>query len=176
MWRTLHSNTYPYRMWCVVRLQMKERGKLFRWIFWKIVEIFVILFSSISFLISWLQYRRLSHQYQSKKSTCVNNNVPKLSKEKGKLSIIIAIKNEAKHIGKTIRNFESTTIDKSAVEIILVDSGCKDNSLEVARVSSSFIFPFSRSFFFISFRHLLVLSQSNLFVVPLPTKVVVVPH
>jgi cellulose synthase/poly-beta-1,6-N-acetylglucosamine synthase-like glycosyltransferase len=113
---------------------MKQRGNLFRWIFWKIIEVIVILLSTISLFISWLRYRQISHQRKLKSS----KNLQKLSKEevRGKLSIIIALKNEAKYIGKTIRNFESTTIDKSRVEIILVDSGCKDNSVEVARVSS----------------------------------------
>lgn len=117
---------------------MKERGRLFRWIFWKIVEIFVILFCSISFFISWIHYRRQLSPKTIKNSSSIN--LTKECKEKegiGKLSIIIAIKNEAKYIGKTIRNFESTTINKSAVEIIIVDSGCKDNSLEVARVSET---------------------------------------
>jgi cellulose synthase/poly-beta-1,6-N-acetylglucosamine synthase-like glycosyltransferase len=118
---------------------MVGRGRLFQWIFWKIIEILLILVSGLSFLISWWRYRHLSQQASKnrKKDTPTYLSCEKPSDEivSGKLSIVIAIKNEAKYIGKTIRNFESTTIDKSRVEIILVDSGCKDNSLEVARVS-----------------------------------------
>lgn len=56
-----------------------------------------------------------------------------------KISIIIGLKNEARYIGKTLMNLEATTIDKRNVEIILVDGGCEDNSLDVVKASSGAI-------------------------------------
>ena len=56
-----------------------------------------------------------------------------------KISIIIPLKNEAKYIGRTILGLETNTIDKSNVEIILVDCGCLDNSIDVAKTSSGVI-------------------------------------
>jgi cellulose synthase/poly-beta-1,6-N-acetylglucosamine synthase-like glycosyltransferase len=140
--------------------RMLGRGRLIQWIYWKIIEIILILVSVISFLISWFRYRHLSQQaIKNRKNDQRDLLCGKSSSDEivfGKLSIIIAIKNEAKYIGKTIRNFESTTIDKSRVEIILVDSGCKDNSLEVARVSLSNILFFDHGH---SLRRVLVLSH-----------------
>lgn len=52
------------------------------------------------------------------------------------ISIIIAVKNEASFIGKTLRNLEATTLDKSRCQVIFVDAGCTDNSIEVSRASS----------------------------------------
>jgi glycosyltransferase involved in cell wall biosynthesis len=56
-----------------------------------------------------------------------------------KISIIIGLKNEARYIGKTLMNLEATTIDKRNVEIILVDGGCEDNSLDVVKASTGAI-------------------------------------
>ena len=53
-----------------------------------------------------------------------------------KISIIIAVKNESRVIGKTLRNLESTTKRKNLCEIIIVDKGCVDNSIDVAKASS----------------------------------------
>ena len=64
-------------------------------------------------------------------SSCHGNN--------GVVSVVIALKNEARYIGKTIRNLESTTVDKTRVEIVLVDVGCKDNTFDVAKVSKGVI-------------------------------------
>lgn len=115
------------------------KGRLLSWILWKIIEIILIFFSFFSFLISYYNYNKIKKLIKKNKSnntlntTSINNNKDN-NDNNGKVSIIIAIKNEAKYIGKTIRNFESTTIDKTRVEIILVDSGSRDNSIEVARV------------------------------------------
>lgn len=57
----------------------------------------------------------------------------------GRISVIIATKNESRHIGQTMRNLESNTADKSRVEIIIVDVGSIDSSIEVARASSGAI-------------------------------------
>ena len=53
-----------------------------------------------------------------------------------RISIIIAIKNESRVIGKTLRNLEATTKCKNLCEIIIVDKGCVDNSIDVAKASS----------------------------------------
>jgi cellulose synthase/poly-beta-1,6-N-acetylglucosamine synthase-like glycosyltransferase len=81
-------------------------------------------------LLSWYEFRSLE-----KKAKNVQQNFP-TSKPASpeRVSIIIAVKNEARYIGKTIRNLESTTFNKSKVEIILIDSGCSDNTVEVAKV------------------------------------------
>ena len=57
----------------------------------------------------------------------------------GRISVIIATKNESRHIGQTMRNLESNTADKSRVEIIIVDVGSIDSTIEVARASSGAI-------------------------------------
>jgi cellulose synthase/poly-beta-1,6-N-acetylglucosamine synthase-like glycosyltransferase len=55
------------------------------------------------------------------------------------ISIIIPSKNEARFIGRTIRNLESTTFDRKHVEIILIDAGCQDNTIEIAKASAGLI-------------------------------------
>lgn len=52
------------------------------------------------------------------------------------ISIIIPIRNNARTIGKSIQKIETHTQNKAIVEIILVDSGGSDNSIDVARASS----------------------------------------
>jgi glycosyltransferase involved in cell wall biosynthesis len=56
--------------------------------------------------------------------------------ENSTVSIVMAVKNEAGFIGKTLRNLEATTIDKSRCQVIFVDAGCTDNSADVAKASS----------------------------------------
>ena len=53
-----------------------------------------------------------------------------------RISIILAVKNESRVIGKTLRNLEATTKHKHLCEIIIVDKGCTDNSIDVAKASS----------------------------------------
>ncbi|CAM9189838.1 unnamed protein product, partial [Ectocarpus fasciculatus] len=55
------------------------------------------------------------------------------------LSVVIVVKDDAKVIGRTIRNLESTTANKQRTEIVLVDAGCKDNTLGVVRASAGAI-------------------------------------
>lgn len=43
------------------------------------------------------------------------------------------------NIGQTIRNLESTTTDKYRLEIIIVDVGSNDKTIEVAKASSGII-------------------------------------
>jgi glycosyltransferase involved in cell wall biosynthesis len=52
-----------------------------------------------------------------------------------KISILIATRNESRSIGRTLRNLESTTANKANVEIIIVDVGSKDNTVDVAKAS-----------------------------------------
>jgi glycosyltransferase involved in cell wall biosynthesis len=63
----------------------------------------------------------------------------RLVAEELRITVIIATKNESRTIGKTMRNFESTTVDKSRVEIIIVDVGSMDRTIEVAKASSGSI-------------------------------------
>jgi glycosyltransferase involved in cell wall biosynthesis len=119
-----------------------SKGQVFPRLSALIRQIILIVLYSISFMVSWLSCRNLN------KKTLQARNNGRSSRHRtdhkhvecnGKVSIIIAVKNEAKYLGKTIRNLESTTVDKSRVEIVLVDAGCKDNTFEVARVSKGVI-------------------------------------
>lgn len=83
----------------------------------------------ISFLVNFLSFKRLA---RSKKQ--ISRTTPTSSSKLEKVSVIIAIRNEARYIGKTLQNLESTTVDKARVQIVLVDCGCKDNSIDVAKV------------------------------------------
>ena len=55
------------------------------------------------------------------------------------ISLIIATKNESRHIGKLLRNLEVSTVNKSQVEVIIIDVESKDNTIEVAKASSGAI-------------------------------------
>lgn len=103
-------------------------------------QIVLTVLFSFSFFLSWYSCRKLNKKtHEAKKDRHAPNHSPHSVGCNGRVSIIIALKNEARYIGKTIRNLENTTIDKNRVEIILVDSGCKDNTFDVARVSKGVI-------------------------------------
>jgi glycosyltransferase involved in cell wall biosynthesis len=85
---------------------------------------------------SWYSYSKLARN--KGKNQTVNMKYSS-STSHGKISVIIPIKNEAQYIGKTIRNIEVSTYDKSKVEIILVDSGSKDNYMDVAKASAGLV-------------------------------------
>lgn len=55
----------------------------------------------------------------------------------GVISIIIVVLNDSRFIGKCLRNLELCTTDKSRLEVLIVDAGCQDNTLEVAKVSAN---------------------------------------
>lgn len=105
-----------------------------------LIEAITLVICIYSFAITWLvSFLSASKKINSSKAAnkvIISNGS---ASGKGKLSIVIAVKNEARYIGKTIRNLESTTIDKARVEIVLVDAGCKDNTMDVARASSGSI-------------------------------------
>ena len=117
------------------------RSSLFPRLSSLIRQIILIVWFSLSFCLSWFTCGKLNKKTQQAKRN------ERFSRQRtdcpvecnGKVSIIIALKNEARYIGKTIRNLESTTVNKSRVEIVLVDSGCKDNTFDVARVSKGVI-------------------------------------
>mmetsp|Transcript_10834 Transcript_10834/g.23832 ORF Transcript_10834/g.23832 Transcript_10834/m.23832 type:complete len:314 (+) Transcript_10834:65-1006(+) len=94
-----------------------------------IIEVLLLVLCSFSFFLNWLSFGKLK---KGKKKPLLS--IPNTS-ALNKVSVVIAIKNEARYIGKTIRNLESTTVDKSRVQIILVDCGGKDNSIDVAKAS-----------------------------------------
>lgn len=60
-------------------------------------------------------------------------------RKQGLISIIIATKNESRHIGRTLRHLENSTVDKSNVEIIIIDVDSSDSTIEVAKGSSGVI-------------------------------------
>ena len=100
-------------------------------------QCFLFLMLSLFLLLNYISDRRL----KSKAKT--NNRNAKLvtpstdqNERNGIVSIVIAAKNESRTIGATLRNLESTTIDKARCEIILVDAGCSDNTIAVAKGSS----------------------------------------
>ena len=104
-----------------------------------VVEVCIAFVASTSLLLNainlWLAKGRLK---KSQKMQDVEDSKLMPSKT-GKISVIIATKNESRFIGQTIRNLESTTVDKSRVEIIIVDVGSMDNTLGIARASSGAI-------------------------------------
>jgi cellulose synthase/poly-beta-1,6-N-acetylglucosamine synthase-like glycosyltransferase len=55
------------------------------------------------------------------------------------VTIVITVLDDAKVIGRTIRNLESTTANKGMVEVVLVDAGCSDNTMAVAKASAGAI-------------------------------------
>jgi len=98
----------------------------------KIVLAMILLVFSCLYYISYIRLKYKSKPSPNNKAS----NATSFIRNNGKVAIIIAVKNEAKVIGKTIRNLESTTVDKSRCEIILVDAGCTDNTVDVAKASS----------------------------------------
>eukprot|EP00602_Paraphysomonas_sp_CaronLab_P002253 CAMPEP_0185030996 /NCGR_PEP_ID=MMETSP1103-20130426/18188_1 /TAXON_ID=36769 /ORGANISM="Paraphysomonas bandaiensis, Strain Caron Lab Isolate" /LENGTH=303 /DNA_ID=CAMNT_0027566329 /DNA_START=15 /DNA_END=923 /DNA_ORIENTATION=+ len=115
-----------------------KSGGLLHSLYWTCVECALAVFCIVSFIISWFSYRNRKKKQKSN-SKVVKAVPPTYKADKDKVSIIIAIKNEARYIGRTLRNLESTTIDKSKVEIVLVDCGSKDNTLDVAKASAGVI-------------------------------------
>lgn len=101
-----------------------------------VIETLIAYYSAISLTILLVSFIRQRSRKLKQKST---EDVESYDTKDGKVSIVIAVKNEARVIGKTLRNLESTTIDKSRCEVIIVDSGCTDNTIEVAKASSCVI-------------------------------------
>lgn len=101
------------------------------------VEFFIIVVCAISLLVVainlWLTKRKLKSEVH------IENERNFEMKKEGKISIIIATKNQSRSIGQTLRHLESTTLDKSRVEIIIVDVGSMDNTIGVAKASSGAI-------------------------------------
>jgi len=93
-------------------------------------------------VLEYVQFRVWGYMKMSSEGKVSPLNVEYLNdhdSENVKISIIIGLKNEARYIGKTLMNLEATTIDKRNVEIILVDGGCEDNSLDVVKASTGAI-------------------------------------
>ena len=79
-----------------------------------LIEAITLVICFYSFAITWLEsFLSTSKKPNTSKATnkVIISNGSAIGK--GKLSIVIAVKNEARYIGKTIRNLESTTIDKA---------------------------------------------------------------
>ena len=109
--------------------------KIFKFVKEKIIEFLILIICSIALISDLINvYRLLKRSQKSKLSHGISNRIDSI--ENPKISIIIAIKNESKVIGKTLRNLEATVKDKSNCEVILVDAGCTDNSIDVAKASS----------------------------------------
>ena len=102
-----------------------------------VIEVCVALVSFISLLLSAVNLF-LIRRIDKKFINAHDIEKPQLANA-GKISVIIATKNESRFIGQTLRNLESTTADKSQVEIIIVDVGSMDSTIEVARASSGAI-------------------------------------
>ena len=97
-----------------------------------------------------LSFAYLNFYFEKRSSKSVHSS--NLSKDKGtkllninysringKISILIATKNESRNIGKVLRNLELATYDKSLVEIVIIDVGSKDNTVEIAKASAGVI-------------------------------------
>lgn len=130
-----------YLIHIVLSVSAMARGSLFPRLSSLVRQIVLTILYSLSFLLSWFTCRKLNKKTQQAKryDRSSRQRTDRPVECNRKVSIIIALKNEARYIGKTIRNLESTTVDKTRVEIILVDSGCKDNTFDVARVSKGMI-------------------------------------
>lgn len=104
--------------------------------------------SGISLALSFLGYYGLIRRSRDGKRSRKTDITPQSDASGGMeskdwrelvISIIIPSKNEARFIGRTIRNLESTTSDRKNVEIILVDAGGQDNTIEIAKASAGLI-------------------------------------
>lgn len=100
-----------------------------------IANIFLCALCFITLLLQWYSFSKSSRKKTKGHITLSK----KIAYSVGKVSIIIPLKNEAKYIGKTLRNIESSTVDKTRVEVILVDSGSKDNFIDVVKSSTALI-------------------------------------
>jgi len=100
--------------------------------------IFICSLSVIAFLTSYfLLVLRLclTRLVLCKAQVCSDST----EREEGKISILMTTLNDACYVGKTLRNLEATTKDKSRVEIIIIDGGSTDNTLDLARASTCVI-------------------------------------
>ena len=104
------------------------------------VQLGVAFISGFSLLVAafnlWLEKRRLPKSARNSFTIEPSRSLP--AKE-SKITIVIATKNNARSIGQTMRNFENATVDKSLVEIVIVDVGSSDRTIDVAKASSGSI-------------------------------------
>ena len=105
----------------------------------QLIKLLIIaILSWYGYLLMFMEYLLLFYKNVRNFSKS-NMNYQCIDDARGKISIVIAIKNEDRYIGKTITTLETSTIDKKNVEIILVDGGCQDNSVNVAKASAGVI-------------------------------------
>ena len=112
-----------------------------------LVNLMMILWVAVwSLLLSTLQLFLDTKRATVKRNTgsdvseSITSNLPfDKNREQFMISLIIATKNESRHIGKLLRNLETTTVNKSQVEVIIIDVESKDNTIEVAKASSGAI-------------------------------------
>lgn len=108
-------------------------------------EILVLLLSGTALLIGGLSLymtQRMVANETAENDNQNNGNVSNVNESsitKRTISIILATKNEARNIGKTLRTLENATVDKSRVELVIVDVESKDNTIEVAKASAGVI-------------------------------------
>jgi glycosyltransferase involved in cell wall biosynthesis len=108
-----------------------------------IVCFYALLFALIE---SYFAKRRLSRKVRALSPTQTPQRAQEIQESpgstesrQGKISILIATRNESRSIGKTLRTLESNTIDKLRVEIIIIDVGSTDNTIDVAKASTGAI-------------------------------------
>jgi glycosyltransferase involved in cell wall biosynthesis len=104
------------------------------------VQFGVALISGLSLIVAafnfWVEKRQLCKTLKTSSNIEPSSALPM---KEPRITIVIATKNEARSIGQTMRNFENTTVDKSLVEIIIVDVGSSDRTIDVAKASSGSI-------------------------------------
>ena len=112
-----------------------------------LVNLMMILWVAVwSLLLSTLQLFLDTKRATVKRNTgddiseSTTSNLPfNKNREQFMISLIIATKNESRYIGKFLRNLEVSTLNKSQVEVIIIDVESKDNTIEVAKASSGAI-------------------------------------
>lgn len=107
--------------------------------------ILTLLVAVWSLLLSTLQLFLDTKRATVKRNTgdvreSTTSNLPfNKNREQFMISLIVATKNESRHIGKFLRNLEVNTLIKARVEVIIIDVESKDNTIEVAKASSGAI-------------------------------------
>jgi glycosyltransferase involved in cell wall biosynthesis len=91
-----------------------------------------------SLFYSLMDYLRLKMRLRAKRPICAYVPIDKCH-DKYHISIIIPVRNDAKYIGRVIRNLEVTTVHKQLVDIVIVDGNSSDNSVAVAKASTGVI-------------------------------------
>lgn len=102
------------------------------------IALFIINLTSLFIFFNFHEWRYKGRQ-SKKQISLLANKISTSSLHEGNnsiISILIVTFNDSRCIGETLRNLESCTINKENTEIIILDLGSSDNTLDVAKASS----------------------------------------